>query len=235
MTSDSRRTRSRKGNVEKMRDLGPGREPSSAIAIQPRLMRKLPNSRRVSILSSANRLRGDVMKFENGQKMQISSTLGICLAALCITYGARAQETLETVKVNDTDRAYILGGKSRLYEVATFSGNGGHGDGAAADGRAGPSNRTRLAHPDKRRSRDLSGITAARADSEHSLVMIRRTELAWLHCPMPLRPREWMTSDGICSTLRSRWLSLRRNTNKSQLIPSCLMVTSVATNWHRLL
>jgi|SRR5580658_1063440 polyhydroxybutyrate depolymerase len=48
------------------------------------------------------------MKFENGQKMQIASTLGICLAALCITYGARAQETLETVKVNDSDRVYIL-------------------------------------------------------------------------------------------------------------------------------
>jgi hypothetical protein len=36
-----------------------------------------------------------------------SAAAGVCLAMLFITYGARAQETKESVTVNDVDRNYI--------------------------------------------------------------------------------------------------------------------------------
>jgi hypothetical protein len=48
------------------------------------------------------------MKSENWTRMQAASTVAVCLAALFITYGAWAQETKETVAVNDVDRTYLV-------------------------------------------------------------------------------------------------------------------------------
>ena len=48
------------------------------------------------------------MKSEKWMRMQAVSAAGVCLAALFITYGAWAQETKETVAVNDVDRTYLV-------------------------------------------------------------------------------------------------------------------------------
>jgi len=48
------------------------------------------------------------MKSQNGTRMRAASAVGVCLAMLFITRGARAQETKETVTVNDVDRTYLL-------------------------------------------------------------------------------------------------------------------------------
>ena len=46
------------------------------------------------------------MKSENWTRTQAVSAAGVCLAMLFISYGAWAQETKETVAVNDVDRTY---------------------------------------------------------------------------------------------------------------------------------
>src|ERR1019366_7951834 len=51
---------------------------------------------------------GDSMKSANWTRMRAASAAGACLAMLFITCGARAQETKETVTVNDVDRTYIV-------------------------------------------------------------------------------------------------------------------------------
>jgi Esterase PHB depolymerase len=48
------------------------------------------------------------MKSENWMRMQAASSAGVCLAMLFMTYGAWAQETKETVTVNDVDRTYLV-------------------------------------------------------------------------------------------------------------------------------
>jgi hypothetical protein len=55
-----------------------------------------------------SRLRETYMKSENWTRMRAASAAGVCLAMLFITCGARAQETKETVTVNDVDRTYIV-------------------------------------------------------------------------------------------------------------------------------
>ena len=40
--------------------------------------------------------------------MRAASAVGVCLAALFINCGARAQETKQTVTVNDVDRTYMV-------------------------------------------------------------------------------------------------------------------------------
>jgi polyhydroxybutyrate depolymerase len=48
------------------------------------------------------------MKSENWKRMQAVASIGVCLGMAFITSGAQAQETKETMQVNDVDRTYIV-------------------------------------------------------------------------------------------------------------------------------
>src|ERR1700674_403750 len=77
---------------------------TKCISVQLQQAEMLPTVRYSPAWSFFGSPLGDCMKSENWTRMRAASAAGTCLAMLFIAYGARAQETKETVTVNDVDR-----------------------------------------------------------------------------------------------------------------------------------